>query len=86
MTVSPFLLGRFSDLMAITQLHMAGMPRIITSADIDNVSHNEKLNCTYAVLAAKEIARISVEEPSYRDGLRYCSLDLFILSLINPIM
>ncbi|GJJ06500.1 hypothetical protein Clacol_000692 [Clathrus columnatus] len=52
-------------------LHMAGMPRIITSADLDSVSDAERSNCIHVLSAAKEIARISVEEPSYRDGLRY---------------
>lgn len=51
---------------------MACMQRIITSTDIDAASHWEKENCFIAVSAAKEIARISVEEESYRDGLRYC--------------
>lgn len=64
---------------------MAGMPRIIASEDLDNASSNERLNCVHAVSAAKEIARISVEEPSYRDGLRYCLSDLISSGFWNII-
>ncbi|KAF8577305.1 hypothetical protein K439DRAFT_1664275 [Ramaria rubella] len=52
-------------------VHMACMPRIITSVDLDSASPWERENCLITVTAAKEILRISAEEPSYRDGLRY---------------
>ncbi|KIJ49430.1 hypothetical protein M422DRAFT_777385 [Sphaerobolus stellatus SS14] len=52
-------------------VHMAGMPRMITSSDLNVISHQEKDNCHTAVWAAREILRISVEKASYRDGLRY---------------
>jgi len=51
---------------------MAGIPHFLTAADVGNVSEQEKYNGTLAVSAAREILRISVEESSYRDGLRYC--------------
>jgi len=52
-------------------VHMACVPRNLTSEDIDTLSGCERDVCLRAVSASREIVKISVEKETYRDGLRY---------------